>query len=68
MWMLVAHMCLQMSATEPECVKTVRPPVSDAKECRALIRPTQEYLFAMADELGADVLFISAGCVKGRDV
>jgi hypothetical protein len=68
MWLLIATLCIQTSATDAECRRDVRGPYLDRKACRDLERPLEIYLEGLAADLGAPVLFVKARCEKGDDL
>jgi hypothetical protein len=66
MWMLVTVICAA-SGLDAECDRHIRPAVKDRSECIAMIKPTMDYLTALAEESGVKVIFLSARCEPGRD-
>lgn len=66
MWMLVTVICAA-NGPDAECDRHIRPPVRAYSECRAMMKPTVEYLEGLAVEIGMKVIFLSARCEPGRD-
>jgi len=67
MWLLVTTICLQLSSLDAECRREVQKPVPAPMTCRDRIRPQKKALTALADDLGAMVLFLSVSCQRGVD-
>lgn len=67
MWMLVTTLCLQLSSTDARCEREVSGPHLSKWKCQARVRDHRPALIAIADDVGAHVLFLSVVCKKGRD-
>lgn len=65
MWLLIATLCLQTSATDAECRREVRGPYPSTQECLERVRPTAAVLKEIAADLGAPVPFVSIHCARG---
>ena len=68
MWLMIATLCIQISATDAECRRDVRGPYLHPMACRDLLAPVEGVLLSVAGDLGAVVVFASVRCEKGRDV
>jgi hypothetical protein len=68
MWLLIATLCIQTSATDAECRRDVRGPYHAPLACREMLAPVRDVLVSVAGDLGAVVLFASVRCEKGNDL
>jgi len=67
MWLMVISICLQLDATGADCRRRSQGPYLTPMECRTRIEGQHDAILALAEELGAKVLFINVSCEKGRD-
>jgi hypothetical protein len=65
-WVLVVFLCLQWTATEPVCKERQLHMASKAA-CAEMMDPTAAATSARAGQVGANVLFLSTVCRRGRD-
>ena len=68
MWLLIATLCIQTSATDAECRRDVRGPYHAPQACREMLAPVQAVLVSVAGDLGATIIFQSVRCEKGQDL
>jgi len=68
MWLLIATLCIQTSATDAECRRDVRGPYHAPQACREMLAPVREVLVIVAGDLGATIIFQSVRCEKGQDL
>ena len=68
MWLLIATLCLQTSATDAECRREVQGPYHAPMACREMLTPVRDVLVAVAGDMGARVIFASVRCEKGDDL
>jgi len=67
MFMLIATLCLQTSATDAECRREVQGVYADRDVCRDRMEGQQGALLTLAGDIGARVLFLSVRCERGKD-
>jgi len=67
MWLMVISICLQLDATGADCRRGSQGPYLTPMECRTRMEGQHDAILALAEELGAKVLFLNVSCDKGRD-
>jgi hypothetical protein len=67
MFMLITTLCLQLSPTDGDCRVEVQGVYAEPQGCRKRMEGQHGALLAVADDLGAKVLFLTVKCVKGKD-
>ena len=67
MFMLITTLCLQLSQTDADCRVQVQGVYAEADRCRMRMEGQHGALLAVAEDLGARVLFLTVKCVKGKD-
>jgi len=68
MWLAIAVLCLQTSATDIECHRDRRGPYLTMEECRGIARPWRETMLSVAAGVEAVIVFERVWCAKGNDV
>ena len=68
MWLLIATLCLQTSATDAERRREVRGPYHAPMACREMLAPVRDVLVSVAGDMGARVIFASVRCDQGSDL
>ena len=67
MWLLVSVLCAQTGPADAVCLRDVQGPYALPITCRERVEGQAQAVQAVADDLGAKLLFLSVTCQKGMD-
>jgi hypothetical protein len=65
-WLLVVTICVVMGPGDAECRQEASRPVTHGPDCGKMIKATEAYLTEQAASIGAEIIYLHAGCKRGR--